>query len=467
MESCTTDTSMGIGPWLGDGSDTTIVDNPGFAESSAEDIQTILKIKSFFNTNLKKGNVVLLTMDGATPRLTTGMLDMLTMMSALFGTKFWDYVVIGVTKWSYSQDAIDARQEACDQFGEDSEQCHNEAWFQREASNELLENFGIEREFTFAFMDSFSQDTSNINDATQQEYWQSETAKLWTAATGISSQFEFQSLDDLFQEDYDLETEIIRLNDVLYQKQELFDVQADEILAMNELITSQKEDILRLQGIIDEQTTIILELQKTIDNQTSTIDSLLSTIDQQNEQILDLQQQVQSLEETIADQDIQIGNLEAIVATNTAEINRLQNLLNNCETYFDTEALIQKVSIKTGGNGCTFCWIALHVLGPGGHECDMHELDGNFQDHDHWNSYEGSKLSECNDQHFGDLRSDGWKVKVYHGGLGGWNCDEVHVHFDSGAWLSCRVDYHFDFDENVTRDCELHTSCDDCNCCDN
>merc|ERR1719481_1336912 len=285
MESCTTDTTMGIGPWLGDGSDTTIVDNPGFAESSAEDIQTILKIKSFFNTNLKKGNVVLLTMDGATPRLTTGMIDMLTMMSALFGTKFWDYIVIGVTKWSYSQSAIDERQEACDQFGEDSEQCHNEAWFQREASSELLENFGIERDLTFAFMDSFSQDATNIDDATQQEHWQSETAKLWTAATGISSPFEFQSLDDLFKEDFDLENEIIRLNDVLYQKQELFDEQAEEILALNEMIENQKDEILTLQGIIDEQTT--------------NIESLQLTIDQNNEEILNLQQQVQSLQETI------------------------------------------------------------------------------------------------------------------------------------------------------------------------
>ena len=84
-------------------------------------------------------------MDGTSPQLTSGMHDMLTMMSALFGTKFWDYIVIGVTKWSYSQSAIDERQEACDQFGEDSEQCHNEAWFQREVSKELLEKFGIQR----------------------------------------------------------------------------------------------------------------------------------------------------------------------------------------------------------------------------------------------------------------------------------------------------------------------------------
>jgi len=465
-ESCTTDTTMGIGPWLGDGADTTIVDNPGFGESSAEDIQTILKIKSFFNTNLKEGNVVLLAMDGASPQLTSGMHDMLTMMSALFGTKFWDYIVIGVTKWSYSQSAIDERQEACDQFGEDSEQCHNEAWFQREVSKELLEKFGIERDLTFAFMDSFSQDATNIDDATQQEYWQSETAKLWTAATGISSPFEFQSLDDLFEEDFDLETEIIRLNDVLYQKQELFDEQAEEILALNEMIENQKDEILTLQGIIDEQTTIILDLQKTIDDQTANIESLQLTIDQNNEEILNLQQQVQSLQETIGQQEVEIQNLEATVASNNAEITRLQTLLDNCETYFDTNALINKVRVKTGSNGCTFCWVAVHVLGPGDQWCDMHGLDGNFQDHGHWNEYTGSGLSDCNDQHYGDLRQSGWQVKVLHGGMGGWNCEAVEVHFDSGAYLYCWVDHHFDFDEDVTRDCTLMTKCDDCHCCD-
>ena len=65
------------------------------------------------------------------------------------------------------------------------------------------------------------------------------------------------------------------MNDVLYQKQELFDEQAEEILALNEMIENQKDEILTLQGIIDEQTAIILDLQKTIDDQTANIESQL------------------------------------------------------------------------------------------------------------------------------------------------------------------------------------------------
>ena len=78
-----------------------------------------------------------------------------------------------------------------------------------------------------------------------------------------------------------------------------------------------------------------------------------------------MQQQIQSLQETIAQQEVEIQNLEATIASNNLEIDRLQGLLDNCETYFDTEALIQKVSIKTGDNGCTFCSISLRIIGPG------------------------------------------------------------------------------------------------------
>ena len=100
---------------------------------------------SALGSDLRSANTILYTIDGSAPAITTGMNDMLSMMSALFGAKFWDYLVIGVTKWSFSQSAIDERQGACDQYGEDSEQCHNEDWFKREVSKEMLEKFGIER----------------------------------------------------------------------------------------------------------------------------------------------------------------------------------------------------------------------------------------------------------------------------------------------------------------------------------
>ena len=65
--------------------------------------------------------------------------------------------MVGVTKWKYSQAAIDERQDMCDHYGDPSEKCKNEAWFIRELSQQLEEKFDVTRNLTFAFMDSYSQ----------------------------------------------------------------------------------------------------------------------------------------------------------------------------------------------------------------------------------------------------------------------------------------------------------------------
>ena len=40
-------------------------------------------------------------------------------------------MMVGVTKWKYSQSAIDERQDSCDFYGDPSDDCKNEAWFIR------------------------------------------------------------------------------------------------------------------------------------------------------------------------------------------------------------------------------------------------------------------------------------------------------------------------------------------------
>ena len=95
-------------------------------------------------------------------------------------------MMVGVTKWKYSQAAIDERQAMCDHFGDPSEKCKNEAWFIRELSQQLYEKFDISRNLTFAFMDSFSQTFPGIDDEVQQEHWIEETNKLWTSSVKLS-----------------------------------------------------------------------------------------------------------------------------------------------------------------------------------------------------------------------------------------------------------------------------------------
>ena len=62
-------------------------------------------------------NTILLVFDGQTARFTSGLQNMLRQMCSLFGEAWWDFMIIGVSKWKYSQEAIDEREEACEHYG--------------------------------------------------------------------------------------------------------------------------------------------------------------------------------------------------------------------------------------------------------------------------------------------------------------------------------------------------------------
>ena len=95
----------------------------------------------------------------------------------------------------------------------------------REISRELQEKFSLDQTFTLAFMDSFSQSGPNLNDQVQQEHWQEETAKLWTAATGRNETFDFKTIDDVLEENAKCKEENDRLNNIIDQNiTELYEV---------------------------------------------------------------------------------------------------------------------------------------------------------------------------------------------------------------------------------------------------
>ena len=45
-------------------------------------------------------NKILLLLDGNMPRFSSGLSDMLWQMNAIFGEKWWDFMIIGVSKVS-------------------------------------------------------------------------------------------------------------------------------------------------------------------------------------------------------------------------------------------------------------------------------------------------------------------------------------------------------------------------------
>ena len=161
---------------------------------------------------LDSANSIVLTIDGATPRFSSEVQDMLRQMSSIFGHDFWNFIVVGVTKWKMSQEAIDDRNEHCELY---PNTCKDEAWFMNEMQRELEEKFHQNRTFMFAFMDSYSQSRPNIDDPVQQEHWIQETNKLWQEATNKNETFDFLTIDDILEENFKCKQENDYLHDII------------------------------------------------------------------------------------------------------------------------------------------------------------------------------------------------------------------------------------------------------------
>jgi len=251
LDSCTNSTSIGTGDWLGQkNSKLTIVDTPGFGDSQGRDDIFMEEMLEVLHYELKYTNVIVLAIDADIDRFDNSLIYMMKQMSAMFGESWWNYMMVGVTKWKYDQYHINDRNDSCS-HGVDF--CKNEAWFIEEIQTKLRELFGVERELTFAFMDSYSQSgPDNLEDELQQFYWQQETEKLWREATTRNETFDFLTIDDILAQNNELKEENKKQSATI--KMMWDDI--DDIIVQN---IDLKEEILNLQ----EENT---KLQKAKDN---------------------------------------------------------------------------------------------------------------------------------------------------------------------------------------------------------
>ena len=148
------------------------------------------------NTINDADTIVLLLNGIASQRFTDSLVSMIKRMTAMFGQKWWDYLVIGVSFWSYSEEAIAGR-ECSPNYPDD---CKDEAWFAREVNAQMHEKFGLTRNFSFVFTDSWSQTLDNIGDEVQQQHWHEETGKLWNITINRQESFFFKTIDDILEE---------------------------------------------------------------------------------------------------------------------------------------------------------------------------------------------------------------------------------------------------------------------------
>ena len=80
-----------------------MVDTPGFGDSSGRDNMLIQEMMEVLDDDLGYSNVIVLAIDGNTPRFRDGLYDMLKQMSSIFGETWWKFMMIGVTKWPFYQ----------------------------------------------------------------------------------------------------------------------------------------------------------------------------------------------------------------------------------------------------------------------------------------------------------------------------------------------------------------------------
>ena len=61
------------------------MDTPGFGDSDGSDNKLIEEMMNILDNELGDANIIVLAIDGATPRFSSGLYDMLRQMSSIFG----------------------------------------------------------------------------------------------------------------------------------------------------------------------------------------------------------------------------------------------------------------------------------------------------------------------------------------------------------------------------------------------
>ena len=101
--------------------------------------------------------------------------------------------MIGVTFWAYDQDSINDR-ECYDDY---PQYCRDEDHFAARIDENMKWSFGLKRNLSYVFTDSWSQAAGppgfNTEDPLQQEHWQEESNILWDSTTTRDKAFFFKT----------------------------------------------------------------------------------------------------------------------------------------------------------------------------------------------------------------------------------------------------------------------------------
>jgi len=316
-ESCTTHTTLGTGPWLGSGQNFTVVDTPGFGDSEGRDQEFIVEMMDVLSEDLHYTNLIMLTLEGSQPRFGEPLYDMLRQMTTIFGDSWWDFMIVGVSKWSYSQGAIDSRNQTCTNY---PDKCQDEAWFVREFNAQFQDKFGLTKNFTYAFVDSWSQTIPNIDDPVQQQYWHQETNKVWKAATEKNETYDFVTIDDVLEENALCKAEVKRLQKIiddnitelyegLNQVSSRVDVTEINITENTAAISDNSEGLNLLSSRVDQNELNVTENKNAISVNAEGINGVSSRVDQNELDLTENKNAISVNADHIYDLEIEVGSM--------------------------------------------------------------------------------------------------------------------------------------------------------------
>eukprot|EP00091_Calanus_sinicus_P023341 TRINITY_DN7828_c0_g1_i3.p1 TRINITY_DN7828_c0_g1~~TRINITY_DN7828_c0_g1_i3.p1 ORF type:complete len:374 (-),score=63.07 TRINITY_DN7828_c0_g1_i3:19-1140(-) len=282
--SCTKGTQYATGLFVGNGDSFTIIDTPGFGDSAGDDNILITQMVDSLKNQIKTANIFVLTMNGQSERFDTLIQQMLREVEALFGTQFWDHVILEATHWSWDEDDVADR-------GDDAEVkwC---ASMNKEIQTHFLH---VSQNFTCVFIDSWARKGNHVNDPDEQAAFKRETAKLWQLTEGFGP-FEFKTLEDILAD--------------------LFECR-DERDCLDGIIENELAD---LKTFTNEQTAALWTHVNTDDNLLEEHSGRLNVIETKD---TDQDSRLDAIETKDTDQD---SRLDAIETKDTDQDSRLRSL---------------------------------------------------------------------------------------------------------------------------------------------
>jgi len=236
-KSCTKATKYAIGKWLGEGSNFTVVDTPGYGDSDNDDSKLMDEMVDALKENISTTNGFLLMFKGDDERCDAGIQQMLREFQAMFGESFWQFTTIGVSFWPYDERSIERREEVG----------KNETTYCAEKNKCLKEHFVVLEDIPCVFIDSHA----HLDDDGEKMAFDRETEKLWEFIN-ITEPFEFLSFQDILDKLDKEKQENLRLHDIIDEEiAELHDELDTEIADRQSAEEQIKDELTNVKGDVE------------------------------------------------------------------------------------------------------------------------------------------------------------------------------------------------------------------------